>query len=175
MLDEFTAQGASLYGVSCDAIWSQKAFAEKLGVSIPFLSDFEPKGAATRAFGIDRGLPFPLADVGDRLAGTTEGPLDYTRFGGYVLQATTLGEHVPGALPRETTAPAAPDRLSVGTYNVENLFAGDDPAKFARLAAGVVTNIIAIDVRPQPIVMRMMVLRAPIRCSSRLLGTSKKK
>lgn len=51
VLDEFTALGASLYGVSCDAIWSQKAFREKLGVSIPFLSDFEPKGEASRAFG----------------------------------------------------------------------------------------------------------------------------
>ena len=51
VLDEFTAQGASLYGVSTDAVWSQKAFKEKLGVSIPFLSDFEPKGAMSRAFG----------------------------------------------------------------------------------------------------------------------------
>ncbi|WP_308257833.1 endonuclease/exonuclease/phosphatase family protein [Pseudonocardia lacus] len=90
--------------------------------------------------------PFPPADVGDRLAGTTEGPLDYTRFGGYVLQASTLGEHVPGGSPRETVAPARPDQLSVGTYNVENLFAGDDPAKFARLAAGVVTSMGAPDV-----------------------------
>lgn len=51
VLDEFTSQGATLYGVSTDAIWSQKAFKEKLGVTIPFLSDFEPKGAASRAFG----------------------------------------------------------------------------------------------------------------------------
>ena len=51
VLDEFEAQGAKLYGVSCDASWSQKAFKEQLGVSIPQLSDFEPKGAASRAFG----------------------------------------------------------------------------------------------------------------------------
>jgi peroxiredoxin (alkyl hydroperoxide reductase subunit C) len=36
--------------VSCDAGYSQTAFTEKLGVSIPQLSDFEPKGAACRAF-----------------------------------------------------------------------------------------------------------------------------
>jgi uncharacterized protein len=90
--------------------------------------------------------PFPRADVGDRLAGATEGPLDYSRFGGYVLAATTLGEHVPGGLAREAVAPAQPGQLSVGTYNVENLFAGDDPAKFARLAEGVVTNMGAPDV-----------------------------
>jgi len=51
VLDEFTAQGATLYGVSCDASHSQRAFREKLGVSIEMLSDFEPKGEASRAFG----------------------------------------------------------------------------------------------------------------------------
>ena len=51
VLDEFTAQGATLYGVSCDATDSQRAFREQLGVSIPMLSDFEPKGEATKAFG----------------------------------------------------------------------------------------------------------------------------
>ena len=50
-LDDFTAQGATLYAVSTDATWSQKAFKEKLGVSIEQLSDFEPKGAAARKFG----------------------------------------------------------------------------------------------------------------------------
>ena len=50
-LDDFTAQGATLYGVSTDATWSQKAFKEKLGVRIEQLSDFEPKGAASRSFG----------------------------------------------------------------------------------------------------------------------------
>lgn len=42
---------AKVYGVSTDATWSQAAFREKLGVSIPQLSDFEPKGAASRALG----------------------------------------------------------------------------------------------------------------------------
>ena len=50
-LEDFAAQGATLYGVSTDASWSQKAFKEKLGVSIEQLSDFEPKGEASRAFG----------------------------------------------------------------------------------------------------------------------------
>ena len=50
-LDDFTAQGATLYGISTDATWSQKAFKEKLGVTIEQLSDFEPKGAAARVFG----------------------------------------------------------------------------------------------------------------------------
>jgi peroxiredoxin len=50
-LDELRAQGATIYGVSCDAAYSQTAFKEKLGISIEQLSDFEPKGAASRAFG----------------------------------------------------------------------------------------------------------------------------
>jgi peroxiredoxin len=50
-LDDLRARGATLYGVSCDAAYSQTAFKEKLGISIEQLSDFEPKGAASRAFG----------------------------------------------------------------------------------------------------------------------------
>jgi peroxiredoxin len=48
--DDFRERGATLYGVSCDATYSQTAFIEKLGVSIEQLSDFEPKGAVCRAF-----------------------------------------------------------------------------------------------------------------------------
>ena len=50
-LDELRGQGATLYGVSCDASYSQTAFRESLGVSIEQLSDFEPKGETSRAFG----------------------------------------------------------------------------------------------------------------------------
>lgn len=51
-LGELTANGESIYGVSCDSSYAQTAFREKLGVSIPQLSDFEPKGAACSAFGV---------------------------------------------------------------------------------------------------------------------------
>jgi len=59
MLDEFRARGATLYGVSCDASYSQLAFRQQLGVSIEQLSDFEPKGAACRAFGVYHPGGFP--------------------------------------------------------------------------------------------------------------------
>ena len=59
LLEDFAARGATLYGVSCDATWSQKAFKEQLGVDIEQLSDFEPKGAACRAFGVLHPLGFP--------------------------------------------------------------------------------------------------------------------
>jgi peroxiredoxin (alkyl hydroperoxide reductase subunit C) len=57
--DDFAAAGATLYGVSCDATYSQTAFKEQLGVEIEQLSDFEPKGAACRAFGVYHPGGFP--------------------------------------------------------------------------------------------------------------------
>jgi peroxiredoxin len=49
---ELAARGDALYGVSCDSVWAQSAFKDKLGVSSEQLSDFEPKGAACAAFGV---------------------------------------------------------------------------------------------------------------------------
>jgi peroxiredoxin len=59
VLDDFGQRGATLYGVSCDAVWSQQAWREKLGVTIEQLSDFEPKGAVCRAFGVLHPGGFP--------------------------------------------------------------------------------------------------------------------
>ena len=59
VLDELRAHGVTLYGVSCDARYSQRAFREQLGVSIEQLSDFEPKGATCRAFGVYHPAGFP--------------------------------------------------------------------------------------------------------------------
>lgn len=59
VLDRLTGNGERIFGVSCDSTWAQKAFREKLGVSIPQLSDFEPKGAACRAFGVLHEGGFP--------------------------------------------------------------------------------------------------------------------
>jgi len=51
-LGGFAERGVQLYGVSCDASWSQAAFKQKLGVSSQQLSDFEPKGATCAALGV---------------------------------------------------------------------------------------------------------------------------
>jgi mycoredoxin-dependent peroxiredoxin len=59
VLDELTAAGATLYGVSCDSTYAQTAFKERLGVRIEQLSDFEPKGEACRAFGVYHPGGFP--------------------------------------------------------------------------------------------------------------------
>jgi peroxiredoxin len=59
LLDEFAGRGATLYGVSCDATYSQRAFRDQLGIAIEQLSDFEPKGAACRAFDVLHPGGFP--------------------------------------------------------------------------------------------------------------------
>jgi peroxiredoxin (alkyl hydroperoxide reductase subunit C) len=52
VLEDLGDRGATMYGVSCDAVWSQQALRERHGLTIEQLSDFEPKGAACRAFGV---------------------------------------------------------------------------------------------------------------------------
>jgi peroxiredoxin len=59
LLEDFSARGATLYGVSCDATYSQAAFKASLGIDIAQLSDFEPKGEACRAFGAYHPGGFP--------------------------------------------------------------------------------------------------------------------
>ncbi|MEU3019374.1 endonuclease/exonuclease/phosphatase family protein [Nocardiopsis sp. NPDC007018] len=86
---------------------------------------------------LDRNVrPFPQANVGDTLAGVTEGPVYYSRFGGYLVRATTLGEHVSGDLERRPVRPTARHEISLATYNVENLGGADDQADFDALAEG---------------------------------------
>jgi peroxiredoxin (alkyl hydroperoxide reductase subunit C) len=52
LVADFAERGATLYGVSCDAHYSQTAFKDSLNIEIEQLSDFEPKGAACAAFGV---------------------------------------------------------------------------------------------------------------------------
>ena len=59
LLGDFAGHGVTLYGVSCDAVASQQAFKEQLGIEIEQLSDFEPKGEACRAFGVLHPGGFP--------------------------------------------------------------------------------------------------------------------
>jgi len=52
LVQDFDQRGVKLYGVSVDSSFCHKAFQEKLGLSIPLLADFEPKGEVARAFGV---------------------------------------------------------------------------------------------------------------------------
>ncbi|MGA5562488.1 endonuclease/exonuclease/phosphatase family protein [Streptomyces platensis] len=90
--------------------------------------------------------PFPVADVGDALTGTTAGPLDYDSFGGYTLQATELGKLADKGPEPEKTRKQKSDEMAVATYNVENLSPSTPQAKFDRLAKGLVEHLAAPDV-----------------------------
>jgi len=59
VLAEVRAEGATLYGVSVDWTDAQAAFRTQLGTEIEMLSDFEPKGAVSRAFGVYHEGGFP--------------------------------------------------------------------------------------------------------------------
>src|ERR1044071_7393784 len=59
VLEDFEARGATLYGVSCDATWSQRAFRDSLGITTEQRSDCEPKGEVCRAFGVLHPGGFP--------------------------------------------------------------------------------------------------------------------
>ena len=51
VLGELEEKGAQLYGVSVDSAFSHKAFQQHLGITIPLLSDFHPKGEVSRKYG----------------------------------------------------------------------------------------------------------------------------
>ena len=87
-----------------------------------------------------------VSNVGDVWRGTTVGNVEYTNFGGYTLATKTVGEHVSGGITPEVTDAQRSYELSVATYNVENLAATNDQAKFDRLAAAVVHNLKGPDV-----------------------------
>jgi peroxiredoxin len=52
--DEFDAHGAQLLGISVDGPWCHLAFARDRKLRFPLLSDFEPKGAVARRYGVYR-------------------------------------------------------------------------------------------------------------------------
>src|SRR5262245_50090943 len=54
ILPEFSGFNAQLLGISVDGVWCHVAFAQNRRLKFPLLSDFEPKGAAARLFGVYR-------------------------------------------------------------------------------------------------------------------------
>jgi peroxiredoxin len=71
---DLAERGAHVYGVSVDNAFSLKAFRESLGIAIPLLSDFHPKGAVSEAYGVylaERGIAArALVMIGPDLAVT---------------------------------------------------------------------------------------------------------
>ncbi|MFA3874589.1 endonuclease/exonuclease/phosphatase family protein [Streptomyces sp. MMCC 100] len=87
---------------------------------------------------------FPAADVGDTLAGTTAGPLDYNQYGGYTLVASEIGTLERGGTERESTRRQSARELAVATYNVENLDPSD--GTFAAHADAIVHHLKSPDI-----------------------------
>ncbi len=52
VLGDLEAQGAHLYGVSVDSAFAHRAFQSHLGITIPLLADFHPKGEVSRRYGV---------------------------------------------------------------------------------------------------------------------------
>jgi peroxiredoxin len=52
--EEFDRFGAVLLGISVDGIWCHVAFEKERGFYFHLLSDFEPKGAIAKAYGVYR-------------------------------------------------------------------------------------------------------------------------
>ena len=51
LLGELRERGVEPYGISVDGVWTHKAFRESLGIEIPLLADFHPKGEVASAYG----------------------------------------------------------------------------------------------------------------------------
>ena len=51
VLGEIEAAGATLLGISVDSSWTHHAFQKSLGLEIPLLADFHPKGAVASTYG----------------------------------------------------------------------------------------------------------------------------
>jgi peroxiredoxin len=54
LLSEFRRFNAALLGISVDGVWCHLAFARDRKLRFPLLSDFEPKGAVARTYGVYR-------------------------------------------------------------------------------------------------------------------------
>lgn len=52
ILSEFESHNAQLLGISVDGAWCHAAYAEAKKLRFPLLSDFEPKGAVAREYGV---------------------------------------------------------------------------------------------------------------------------
>lgn len=54
ILPEFQKFNAELLGISVDGVWSHLAFSKDRNLHFPLLSDFEPKGAIAKKYGVYR-------------------------------------------------------------------------------------------------------------------------
>ena len=68
-LDEFLTFDTEVLGISCDPVYSLRAFADTEGLNFPLLSDFWPHGVVTSAYDVldpAKGVPRRSSYVVDR-------------------------------------------------------------------------------------------------------------
>jgi mycoredoxin-dependent peroxiredoxin len=68
-LDEFMTFDTEVLGISCDPVYSLRAFADAEGLNFPLLSDFWPHGEVSRSYEVfddARGAPYRSSYVIDR-------------------------------------------------------------------------------------------------------------
>lgn len=68
-LADFLTFDTEVLAISCDPVYSVRAFADADGLNFPLLSDFWPHGRVTRSFGVfdeGRGCPYRSSYVVDR-------------------------------------------------------------------------------------------------------------
>jgi peroxiredoxin len=51
VLGQIEGEGVQLLGISVDSSWSHNAFRKQLGIEIPLLADFHPKGEMSSRYG----------------------------------------------------------------------------------------------------------------------------
>jgi peroxiredoxin (alkyl hydroperoxide reductase subunit C) len=52
VLPELEEKDVKLFGISVDSAFAHKAFQKHLGITIPLLADFNPKGQVAKAYGV---------------------------------------------------------------------------------------------------------------------------
>jgi peroxiredoxin len=68
-LDEFMTFDTEVLGISCDPVYSLRAFADAEGLNFPLLSDYWPHGEVARAYEVfneAKGAPYRSSYVIDR-------------------------------------------------------------------------------------------------------------
>ena len=103
-------------------------------------NDFNPE----RILLDDGFVSVPQANVGDSFAQVI-GLMDYS-FGNFKLLPTQLSPLLSAGLQPEVARVAQLGETTIASYNVENLAANNDPAKFTRLAQQIVNNLRSPDI-----------------------------
>jgi hypothetical protein len=112
------------------------------GGSIISQNDFNPERIQID----DTLVNLPTVNVGAQLS-TITGVLDYS-FNNFEVLPTTAPTVISNNLTREVTGLTSvdPNKLTVATFNVENLDPGDGAAKFNGLASAIVNNLKTPDI-----------------------------